>query len=29
MTKVERSWIPKDWANSTYTVAIATAILPT
>lgn len=28
MTKAERSWILNDWANSAYTVAITTAILP-
>ncbi len=28
MDKVERSWILNDWANSAYSVAITTAILP-
>ena len=28
MTKAERSWILNDWANSAYTVAVTTAILP-
>ena len=28
MKKVERSWILYDWANSAYSIAITTAILP-
>jgi UMF1 family MFS transporter len=28
VTKAERSWILNDWANSAYSVAITTAILP-
>ncbi|MBB6217375.1 UMF1 family MFS transporter [Anaerosolibacter carboniphilus] len=28
MTKQERSWILQDWANSAYSIAISTAILP-
>lgn len=28
MTKEERSWILYDWANSAYSVAITTALLP-
>lgn len=28
MTKQERSWILQDWANSAYSIAITTAILP-
>lgn len=28
MTKQERSWILYDWANSAYSIAITTAILP-
>lgn len=28
MTKQEKSWIMYDWANSAYSIAITTAILP-